>query len=1257
MNTKVLQPLRIGFSLAALSLAGAMLGGVAPAQAAPARPVPLLAKTTAVSDPDTLEVFVLYVEFKHETDADDEPGTTGLGYFGSDKDISYKLDPNGSFRYNAPYLVKHFEFAQNYFDKVSGGRVVIRPRIFPPPGGDSVVTPIQLHDRMKAYNPALEDKSAKQKTSDFNTQRAIALMRFVSETARKFNAQDTAADANPFYLAFKEAAAGASPKHHHAFLIFHAGHSRLVDGGSLGYLGANTPNDFTDFFVTKPDFAFLGDSTVKDGELQRDSLGAVVTGAGGASDTVTQFMMLSESASQDKINWGINGILINQLARQMGMPDLFDVVKGISQVGVFDVMDFAGYNTMQGFLPVIPSAWSRSFMGWDDPVTASPADAGPEGYSEYKIYAADQPGPGRIRALKVPVNEREYLLVENRQRATGSDSVRVWFSKRDSSFNDVKFTKRDSVDVPYVFLDSLFLDSLCTAGGSNPCSHKAVNRKRPEGIITRASNYDAGLPGNGLLVWHVNEWFLETFLPFGAVNAWLGDTLRNQYKGLELVEADGVPSIGKEFTDALGQPAFDYGTARDMLPQVYRTRRNPPKDTSWAPPETLTVIGSYGFANTNAWNDGRTHITLEALVPASPALAPGVSSFSGDSVRTVRDSVITVRVYWADNNSVARAAGSLWPEQTAPAGNPRAVSVLRDQRDSAYVISGSDDGLLQTYTVSGRPALAARDTLPPADSGRYAGVDVLLTSGNRRLADTVRVNSFSDTAGATLGTAVAEDSVLAVLTPRGLRLARARADSLAAGWDTSATPRLRGGADTLIAFAGKAGPMVWGGRVFALDSAGALRWWTPSGAGAGAATLPAGNWQSMAGLVFGADADSLQVVVAGAGGIAARVNPAAATAASLAPAWGSSWTRDTAESFTATVSDFDRDGHDDVLLLGSRGAALLVDRNGLALPGWPQRLPRAAVFADTLSDSLGDYRAEDRTPPALADLDRDGFPDIVFSGTNGVYAYDRRGAALPGWPFRLQPRQAVGFAHANRNLPASVIGSTPLAISLRNAPVVLVASPDGLIYAVDSAGKAVRYSSRSVDPAITHGSGVLMADDNDWPLTAGGLTLDSNRTPYVHITVASLGAGDPTLLAQSAAGSLDAWTLREAQATGWPMPGGDPGRSQRLAASTLGDTVSPAAREAIEEFHLYPSPLRGGIAKLHLKLGAAASAGSAARLRVYDLTGRLVRDLTVPVSGAGLQPTREIDLRNLGPDVYNVQCEVRFPGGKKTAKQRLGVVK
>ena len=85
----------------------------------------------AADGQDTLEVFVLYVQFKDETATDDVSTTTGLGTFGSagqgpadsDKKQAYTLDPNGNLRRYRFYLEKHFEFAKDYFEQgVQGTR-------------------------------------------------------------------------------------------------------------------------------------------------------------------------------------------------------------------------------------------------------------------------------------------------------------------------------------------------------------------------------------------------------------------------------------------------------------------------------------------------------------------------------------------------------------------------------------------------------------------------------------------------------------------------------------------------------------------------------------------------------------------------------------------------------------------------------------------------------------------------------------------------------------------------------------------------------------------------------------------------------------------------------------------------------------------------------------------------------------------------------------------------------------------------------
>src|SRR5690606_9777504 len=81
-------------------------------------PQPVRAQTV-----DIFDVFVLYIEFEDEGDANNEPTTTGRGTFGSatGADHNYALDTNSpSFRRSAYYLTKRFEYVQNYFDQVSG---------------------------------------------------------------------------------------------------------------------------------------------------------------------------------------------------------------------------------------------------------------------------------------------------------------------------------------------------------------------------------------------------------------------------------------------------------------------------------------------------------------------------------------------------------------------------------------------------------------------------------------------------------------------------------------------------------------------------------------------------------------------------------------------------------------------------------------------------------------------------------------------------------------------------------------------------------------------------------------------------------------------------------------------------------------------------------------------------------------------------------------------------------------------------------
>ncbi len=1237
---------------------------------------PLLFKSSAsvAGSLDTLEVFCLYVNFFPESDKDDQATTTGLGNFGTagvgindveKKNLAgYTLDPDGAPRRYKFYLEKHFEFAKNYFEKVSNGRVTVSTRIFPEPDAKGQVTPYQLKKTMKAYNPSELDKDSKQKISDFNDERGQRLMSFVVDAIQ---AADKSTDlaTNPFKKAFAEAKTDSlNTKKHRCYLLFHAGHSRLLDGGQLGAFGANTPNDFTDFFVTKDDFSLLDSATTnakKGGPVDADKRATAKGVKVSTGDTVDNIMMLSEAASQDKVNWGINGILINQLARQMGMPDMFDVVKGISQLGFFDVMDFAGYNTLNGFLPVYPSAWVRAYMGWDEPVVAK-AGTGP--FSEYQLWSPTAaPGAGRATTVKVPINDREYFLVENRQRAAGDSTVTIYYSEK-AADGDLTFGKQSSKTIRFSQIDSLFLDSVPDPADAK---HKKliVNPLKPAGVITGASSYDLGLPGSGMLVWHVNEWFISQFLKDGAVNAYLGDTLKCQYKGLELVEADGSLSIGKEFKDQLGQPAFDYGSGSDMLPHLRVKRVNPPKDTTWSTTkETLDMIGPYGAANTNAWNDGRTHIRLEAPVPDKPLLEPGISSFSGDSIYNVRDSVLTLRVRWPDNKTLVQDPKWAWPVKLDPGGLPQSVNVLKSSAGTRYVVALSDRGYAQAFTNEGTTALDPDTTLKGKPG--YDSVKTLLPSGLTRDTSTIPVTSLAGRLGRPLGSAVCGDSALAVLTADHLTFLKLRAAGLATRSKDSSAASVR------VDQSGQAGPVAAGDRFWILagKNTGKHRAvaYTPDGTALDSIDLPDLEYQGLAAYPAGGG-KPMNLAAAAKGGGVVLIDVDAHRASRLQKPWGDE-EPDADESFSVSAADFDRDGAVDLFVLGSKGAATLVGIKGAPqaaiFAGYPQRFPRSVHFLDTLYETKNgtrkitrvlDFNSDDASAPALADLDGDNRPDIVFSATNSVFAVDSRGAILKGWPFQLEAHQNVGFAYGSALHPETALRTSPIVLSLDGHATVLIGSPDGLILAVDSLGRKLR--SSSYESVVDGRGGLLSTDVGDWPLTMGGLTLDSNDNPYIHLSAADLdGDGNLELLAQSGSGSLNAWTLKKGAVKpgqSWTMPGGDAARSNFLDVSAWSAASAPGTAETIEEFHLFPSPVRGPTASVHLRLGSAASK---ARIRVYDIAGAVVRDQQWKNLTEGTQPFNQVlDLKTLGPDVYSAQVEVWFPGGKQKKWVRFGVIR
>jgi subtilisin family serine protease len=177
------------------------------------------------------------------------------------------------------------------------------------------------------------------------------------------------------------------------------------------------------------------------------------------------------------------------------------------------------------------------------------------------------------------------------------------------------------------------------------------------------------------------------------------------------------------------------------------------------------------------------------------------------------------------------------------------------------------------------------------------------------------------------------------------------------------------------------------------------------------------------------------------------------------------WPRTISSSASPSIADVDGDGRNDLVLAGLDGSVQVVRLDGTSLPGWPVSIDSQAWFRGaSIADLDGDGQKEivvadvlppgnlyvlrsngavapgwpqavnnapvnssnERSLPAVADLDGDGDLEIVLGSTGGdIFAFHHNGAAVLGWPQRPQSvpanTPAVGDIDGD-GLPEIVIG-------------------------------------------------------------------------------------------------------------------------------------------------------------------------------------------------------------------------------------------
>ncbi|MDY6914814.1 MAG: hypothetical protein SVM86_00665, partial [Candidatus Cloacimonadota bacterium] len=310
------------------------------------------------------------------------------------------------------------------------------------------------------------------------------------------------------------------------FMLIHAGSDWQHD-----VLG-NSPNDMPSFYIQ------MGDGK----EVYVDGGTVMIDQACNVPETITQDIEEYSSNSIPVVyNYGvINAVMAHEFGHSLGFVDLYNTSNFYPAVGYWDIMDSGGAGLsgiaqdlngdgqadklfyIEGVLPALPSIWSRllvwenelkqdrwfkniSSLNFDEAITLEPAGKKPSGNSDNPYF------------IKIPLENEEYLLLENRQVDPDGDGGTSVVTTHDDRVVLYPSSFDDPYDLPTYEYDYLL-----------PGWQKR--------------NGDA--VGGGIIVWHIDNKILY------ENNNFVNNSVNTSYsnRAVKIIEADNLPDIGNPYS-------------------------------------------------------------------------------------------------------------------------------------------------------------------------------------------------------------------------------------------------------------------------------------------------------------------------------------------------------------------------------------------------------------------------------------------------------------------------------------------------------------------------------------------------------------------------------------------------------------------------------------------------------------------------------------------------------------------------------------
>lgn len=387
-----------------------------------------------------------------------------------------------------------------------------------------------------------------------------------------------------------------------SFIIIHAGAGQEadVDGQNAGTL-------WTSFISRK--------SLQEELDPENDDFPGIATND---NTFIKEFVLCPETEWQpynipgESRFYSIYGVIVHQFGHQVGMATLFDndSSNGSSQgIGNFGLMGTGVWNA-GGFVPPLPCAWSRYYMGWEPDVVEIDASQ----YDNQITFpqADDQSTP---KLYKINLSETEYFLLENRQQnpdgSIGATSGQPSFSFQllpPDQQNYYPAGHPNAGEPKFNFMENTYYGC--------------------EWDFYLPGLGDSSTDGSGILIWHIDETVINAnFTPDFALNSPNGNA---QHKGVDLEEADATQHL-----DGLPLSMAAYGSANDAYRagnnDYFGKRINPATGTT-SLPTSESYYGGIRLAVTNISSSDSLmsfDVEFEWLLDSSYA---GTSPFSASIV-------------------------------------------------------------------------------------------------------------------------------------------------------------------------------------------------------------------------------------------------------------------------------------------------------------------------------------------------------------------------------------------------------------------------------------------------------------------------------------------------------------------------------------------------------------------------------------------------------------------------------------------------